>query len=414
MSDAELHGLHEFFERAAARPELGLEGAVRASIVRLLVSPHFSCRIDPAPPGETFAPLADLALASRLSYFLWASMPDEELLSVAKAGRLRDVDVLRAQTRRMLKDPKVSGLALEFFGPWLRYRDFVQTASASRETFPQFDDALKQAMFEEPTRLAIVLIQQDRSLVELLNGDATCVNKRLAEHYGLPQAGSIEPGSWISVSGLHERGRAGLLGMAVFLTKNSQPQRTSPVKRGFWVVHHLLDEHIPPPPPGVVALPAKETDTSGKTIRELLAAHTEDANCARCHRRFDALGLALEGFDAIGRARTKDLAGRPIDDRVELPGGRQARGVPELAEYLAAERRDEFAQTLSRKLLGYALGRSLILADRPLLEDMQRQLAANDYRFGVLVEAIVTSPQFRNQRCRDFSLAALRQQTSGE
>ncbi len=412
LTAAELKQLHDFLDDASRRPELGLEGALRASIVRILVSPYFCLRLDPAPPGETVAPLPDLALASRLSYFLWASMPDAELMSVAKAGRLHEEEVLRAQTRRMLRDPKVAGMALEFFGPWLRYRDFLQTAAASRTAFPKFDDALKQAMFEEPTRLASLLVQQNRSVLDLLAGDSTCVNKRLAEHYGLPFSGP--PGSWCEATGLGERGRGGLLGMAVFLTKNSQPERTSPVKRGFWVVHHLLDQHIPPPPPGVVALPAKETDTSGKTIRQLLAAHTEEARCANCHRRFDALGLAMEGFDAIGGARGKDLAGRPIDNLVELPSGRQARGVPELAQYLASDRADQFTQTLGRKLLGYALGRSLLLSDRPLLERLQARLKQNDYRFGELFETIVASPQFRNERCQDFTAAAFRNERSGE
>jgi hypothetical protein len=180
------------------------------------------------------------------------------------------------------------------------------------------------------------------------------------------------------------------------------------VKRGFWVIHHLLGEHIPPPPPDVVALPAKETDTGGKTIRQLLALHTEDAKCARCHVRFDGVGLAMEGFDAIGRARKQDLAGRAIDNVVPLPSGKEARGVPEFAAYLAAERADDFAKTLSHKLLGYALGRSLQLSDQPLLDKMQENLRKNGYRSDTLMETIITSPQFRQQRCRDFSLADFR------
>jgi hypothetical protein len=202
--------------------------------------------------------------------------------------------------------------------------------------------------------------------------------------------------------------------MAVFLTKNSQPQRTSPVKRGFWVVHHLLGEHIPPPPPDVVALPAKETDTDGQTIRQLMAAHTTDAKCARCHVRFDAIGLAMEGFDAIGRARTRDLAGRPIDNLVALPTGQEARGVPDFARYLAAERADDFTQTFCRKFLGYALGRSLQLSDQPLLESMQANLKANDYRFVPLFETVVASPQFRNQRGRDYAAASVSQSSGDE
>ena len=406
LTDKELTQTRAFFEKLSTQPEHGVEQAVRASVIRILVSPHFCYRIDPAPPGESVQPLTDLALASRLSYFLWSSQPDDELLAVANAGKLHEEQALIEQTRRMLKSPKVSSFALEFFGPWLRYRDFIEQESISREVFPQFDDALKQAMFHEPTRVTTRLIQQNRPLTELLSGDTTLVNKRLAQHYNIPFTGKTD--EWIEVSGLHEQGRSGLLGMAVFLTKNSQPQRTSPVKRGFWVVHHLLGEHIPPPPPDVVALPAKETDTNGKTIRQLLALHVEDAKCSRCHVRFDGVGLAMEGFDAIGRSRKKDLAGREIDNLVKLPSGKEARGVPEFAAYLKAERVDEFTETLNRKLLGYALGRSLQLSDQPLLDKMQENLRKNEYRFGTLLETVVTSPQFRNQRCRDFTTAAYR------
>ena len=412
LTDSELQQLRGFFQKLSGQQEFGIEQALRASVIRILVSPHFCYRIDPAPDGDSVQPLTDLALASRLSYFLWSSQPDEELLAVAKSGKLRDDAVLRAQTRRMLRDPKVGGFAHEFFGQWLRYHDFLQQESVSREVFPAFDTALKQAMFEEPSRLTTHLILQDRRITDLLNGDVTLVNKRLAQHYGLPFTGA--DGEWTEVSGLHQQGRSGLLGMAVFLTKNSQPQRTSPVKRGFWVVHHLLGEHIPAPPADVVALPAKETDTNGKTIRQLLALHTEDVKCARCHVRFDAVGLSMEGFDAIGRARTKDLAGRAVDNLVPLPSGKVAHGVPEYSQYLAAERADEFTKTLGRKFLGYALGRSLQLSDQPLLETMQSRLKESDYRFGVLFETVVTSPQFRNQRCRDFSTAAFKTEIPGD
>ncbi|MBS0205864.1 MAG: DUF1592 domain-containing protein [Planctomycetes bacterium] len=412
LTDTETQQLRAFFHKLSGQAESGIEMAVRASVIRLLVSPHFCYRIDPAPAGDSVQPLSDLALASRLSYFLWSSQPDAELLSVAVAGKLSDDEVLRAQTRRMLKDPRVSGFAREFFGQWLRYRDFLEQESVSRDSFPAFDAALKQAMFEEPSRLTASLIQHDRPVTDLLNGDVTVVNKRLAQHYGIPFAGSDS--DWSEVTGLHQQGRSGLLGMAVFLTRNSQPQRTSPVKRGFWVVHHLLGEHIPAPPADVVALPARETDTNGKTIRQLLALHTEDVKCARCHVRFDAVGLSMEGFDAIGRARTRDLAGRAVDNLVPLPSGKEARGVPEYSQYLVAERADEFTKTLSRKFVGFALGRSLQLSDQPLLETMQSRLKENDQRFGILFETVVTSPQFRNQRCRDFSAAAFKTEVSGD
>ena len=316
--------------------------------------------------------------------------------------------MLRTQVRRMLQAPQTTDFAREFFGQWLGYRDFPQQEAIDRAIFRDFDDPLKAAVYEEPTRLAAHLIQNDLPITRLLDADFTFVNGRLAKHYGLPFTG--QPDDWRLVTGLHEQGRGGILGMAVFLAKNSQPQRTSPVKRGFWVVHKLLGEHIPAPPADVVALPAKETDTGGKTIRELLALHVEDEKCSRCHVRFDAVGLAMEGFDAIGKRRLKDLAGRPVDNVVLLPNGDEARGVPAFASYLASARRDDFLHTLNRKLLGYALGRSLQLSDEPLLAEMHAVQNRQNDRLLPLIETIVLSPQFRNQRCRDFSVAQFRQQ----
>lgn len=400
LTNIERQKMTKFYADVARDKDQGVGAAVRASIVRILVSPHYCYHLDVAPLGNSVAPLPDLALASRLSYFIWSSGPDEELLALANSGKLRDERVLREQVRRMLKNPKVSRFALEFFGQWLGYRDFLTQETVNRQAFPAFDDALKQAMFEEPTRLITLLIQRDRPITELLNGDSTLVNQRLANHYGFPFRGSAD--EWEEVAGLHKQGRGGLLGMAVFLTKNSQPQRTSPVKRGFWVVHKVLGEHIPPPPADVAVLPAKETDTNGKTIRQLMKLHVDDMKCAQCHQRFDPVGLAMEGFDPIGRTRAKDLAGRAIDNVVQLPSGKEARGVPEFGEYLAKHRRAEFAKTLSQKFLGYALGRSLQLSDQPLLDQMNATLA-NDDKLSTLFGLVATSPQFRNQRCKDFT-----------
>jgi hypothetical protein len=274
----------------------------------------------------------------------------------------------------------------------------------NRAAFPAFDDALKNAMFEEPTRLITHLIQEGKPITALLDGDETFVDARLARHYGLPTPST----GWAKVAGMREKGRGGLLGMAVFLTKNSQPQRTSPVKRGFWVVHKVLGEHIPPPPPDVAVLPAKETDTKGKTIRQLLKLHVEDAKCASCHRRFDPVGLAMEGFDPIGRSRSKDLAGRPIDDAVSLPDGKEARGVPAFGAHLAKERKQDFLRTLTQKLLGYALGRSLSLSDQPLLRRMQDTLEKGGYDLGKALELVALSRQFRELRQKDFTPAGFK------
>jgi len=412
LADAERAQLTKFYESICAQPEFGIEPAVRAVVTSILVSPHFCFRVDEVPSGESIAPLSDIGLASRLSYFLWSSMPDDELLALAKAGKLSDESTLRLQTRRMLKDPKVRSFALEFFGQWLNHRDFLKQESVDRRVFPAFTDELKLAMFDEPTRMITHLIQSDRPITDVLYGDVTFVNKSLAAHYGIPGPNTND--EWRQVDGMQKQGRGGVLGMAVFLTQYSQPQRTSPVKRGFWVVHKLLGEHIPAPPNDIAPLPAKETETGGKSIRQLLALHTEAEMCARCHKRFDPIGLSMEGFDPIGKTRTQDLAGRPVDNLVKLPTGATSRGIPEFLKFIQATRNDEYIDTLCRKFLGYALGRSVEASDHELLEKMKSELDRNDDRFSAMFETVVCSPQFRNQRCREFSLAKFRPTSSGE
>jgi len=412
LAEAEREQLTKFYDSICAQPEFGIEQAVRGVLTSILVSPYFCCRIDIPPSGDSVAPLSDLALASRLSYFLWSSMPDYELATSAKAGKLNDEATLRAQTRRMLKDPKVREFALEFFGQWLNHREFLDQESVDRRVFPAFNDELKQAMFEEPTRMIAHLIQTDRPITDVLYGDVTFVNKSLAAHYGWP--GPKTNDEWQQVDCIQRHGRGGVLGMAVFLTQYSQPQRTSPVKRGFWVVHRILGEHIPAPPNEIPPLPAKETETNGKTIRQLLALHTEAEMCARCHKRFDPIGLSMEGFDPIGKARAKDLAGRPVDNIVTLPSGAKSQGVPEFLKFIQTTRNDEYIDTLCRKFLGYALGRSVEASDHDLLEKMKAELHRNGDRFSALFETVVCSPQFRNQRCRDFSLAKFRPTSQGE
>ncbi|HEX3147870.1 MAG TPA: DUF1592 domain-containing protein [Gemmataceae bacterium] len=399
----------------------GVEDSLRGTIRAVLMSPHFFFHIPAAPAGEGIYPLAGEALARRLSYFLWSSLPDEELLKAAREGKLQDEQVLRGQVQRMLKDPKSAAFAREFFGQWLRYRDYLSKDAIPAGAFPGYDDSLRRAFFEEPTRLITDLIQQDRDVDELLHGDATFVNAPLAQFYG----GSIETqyrrlsteraedrkrrglpaptdanADWYRVDGLRSLGRGGVFGIPVILTTNSAGQRTSPVKRGFWVVHHLLGEHFPPPPADVPELPKTEKESS-KTIREMLAEHTAHAQCAMCHVHFDGLGLTMEGFDAIGRSRTKDLAGRAIQSVGPLPGGKTAEGIGGLIDYVENQRRGEFERNLCRKFLGYALGRSVVLSDEPLLDEMQKNLHEKR-RFSALFETVVLSPQFRKQRGRDY------------
>lgn len=392
----------------------GVEGALRGVLAAVLMSPEFFLHFTESAPGTGVYPLSDDDLASRLSFFLWSSIPDEELLSLAAAGKLHDERVLLAQTRRMLRDDKIGTFAREFFGQWLRYRDYLDKDTVSAETFPGsgYGPDLRAAMFEEPIRLATHLIQEDQPITELLRSDTTFVNGVLAKHYGDPivkqyQSRSTDPSQWHRVDGLRDIGRGGLFGMGVVLAKNSAGERTSPIKRGFWTVHHLLGQHFPPPPADVPELPPGEK-AAKKTIRELITEHTANSKCALCHVHFDSLGMALEGFDAIGRARTKDLAGRPIDDVAVLPSGETAKGIPGLIEYIEQHRRKDFVRNLCRKFLGYALGRSVLLSDQPLLMEMEAALEKNDYRFSVLFETVVKSPQFRNQRGSEFVAAPQR------
>lgn len=383
-----------------------VEPAIRGTLTAVLVSPDFLFRYHATPDRAAVneRPLTDHELASRLSHFLWSSVPDAELRGAADSGQLLDEAELVAQTRRMLRSPRASRFAREFLGQWLRYRDFLDKDPINAAAFPGYDDELRTAMFEEPTRLATWLIRENRPITDLLDSDVTFVNDRLAKHYGGEvsrafQRGSVENPSddWRRIDGLRESGRGGLFGMAVVLAKNSAGERTSPVKRGFWTVHHLLGQPFPPPPADVPELPASEKAATA-TIRELLALHAADAQCNMCHRHFDGLGLALEGFDPIGRSRTKDAAGREIDDAATLPTGKVAEGIGGLIDYVEQERKRDFVRTFCRKFLGYALGRSVLLSDQPLLDEMEAALEANEYRFGVVFETVVRSRQFRHRR----------------
>lgn len=373
------------------------EDAVRDTLVTILMSPHFCYRVDLIGIGDGQRRLSSEELASRLSYFLWASTPDSELLAAAASDDLRAPEVLLAQTRRMLSDDRIHGLATEFAGNWLGFRRFEEHNAVDRERFPEFTDDLRQAMFQEPLRYFVDQVQQDRPVTEFLSGDHTFVNRVLARHYGVPEELVPENG-WNRVDRASEFGRGGLLPMSVFLTMNAPGLRTSPVKRGYWVVRRLLGERIPPPPPNVPDLPSDESQLGELTLRETLARHRDHASCAGCHERFDSIGLAFEGFGPVGERREKDLGGRPVDTSAEFPGGAEGRSVDGLQEYLRVHRQDEFVDNLIRKLVSYALGRSLILSDELLIRDLHRKLKSEDYRFGSLVAGIVTSPQFLNKR----------------
>jgi hypothetical protein len=410
LSKAERDDLLAYYHAVRKKNELSHEGAVRDTIASILMSPDFLYRIDlldsSTAASKTSQPLSAYALASRLSYFLWSSMPDEELLRHAAAGDLHRPDVLLAQTRRMLKDARVRGMAAEFTGNWLLFRHFETHNSVDRERFPSFNNELREAMFQEPIRFLEDTIRSNSSVLDMLYGHYTFVNPVLAKHYGMPEVKGNQD-TWVRVDDADHYARGGLLPMAVFLTQNSPGLRTSPVKRGNWVVQRVLGEIIPAPPPVVPELPSDEAK-SDLPLRDMLAKHRENPACAGCHAKFDSFGLAFEGYGPVGGARTKDLAGRPVDTAVTYPGGVQGTGVDGLRAFIREHRQEEFTKNLSRKLLAFALNRSLQLSDESILERMGAALSAKQYRFDSLVETIVTSPAFLNKRSPDLTASQSR------
>ncbi|HEX4635489.1 MAG TPA: DUF1592 domain-containing protein, partial [Rhizomicrobium sp.] len=380
-----------YYKKLRGENRLSHEDAVRDSIVSILMSPDFLYRFDlsgrskavvaSAKGDKAFnaAPLSDYSLASRLSYFLWASMPDAGLLKHAAAGDLHRPAVLTGEARRMLKDPKVKGLATEFTGNWLVFRQFETNNSVDRQRFPSFDDDLREAMFQEPIHFVQDAIQNDHSVLDLLYAKYTFVNPPLAKHYGMPAVDG-DLNDWVRVDDADKYGRGGVLPMAVFMTEYSPGLRTSPVKRGNWVVQKVLGIRVPPPPPVVPELPSDESKTD-KPIREMLAEHHKNPFCAGCHLRFDSFGLAFEGYGPVGDARTKDLAGRPIDASTTYPGGVAGDGLNGLKSFIHDHRQDNFIGNLSRKLLAYALNRSPQLSDESLIDKMDANLAADGYKF---------------------------------
>lgn len=397
LAPAERDGLLAFYRTMRAQDGLSHEEAMRDSIASILMSPNFCYRVDLVSQGKGARPLDDYSLASRLSYFLWASMPDAELLGHAAAGDLHKPKVLVAQAQRMLKDARARGLATEFMANWLDIRRFEELNSVDRDRFPQFNNELREAMFEEPIRFFMDVAAENRSALEFLYAKYTFVNPVLAKHYEMP-APNVASNVWVRVDNAKDFDRGGLLPMAAFLTKNAPGLRTSPVKRGYWVVRRVLGEHIPPPPPVVPELPADEAKLGELTLREALAKHREDKACAGCHARFDSFGLVFEGYGAIGERRSRDFGGKPVDMRAAFPNGEEESGIDGLRDYLKKHRQEDFIDTLCKQLLAFGLGRTLILSDDSTIREMKARLAANSYRFDTLVESIVTSPQFLNKR----------------
>lgn len=395
LVDAEKNALRALY---GSLREQGLahEQAIKLTLARVLIAPAFLYKSEQPAPGAKPGPVNDCELATRLSYFLWSSQPDAELRALADAGKLREPGVLAGQARRMIKDARVRRLATEFGCAWLHIHGFDELGEKSERHFPTFV-ALRGAMYEESIRFFADFFQNDRPVLNLLDADYTFLNEPLAQHYGIPGVAGVD---WRRVEGVKKFSRGGILGEAATLAKSSGASRTSPILRGNWVAEALLGDKLPRPPKDVPALPADE-DGEKLSVRQLTEKHSSDARCAVCHSRMDAFGFSLEGFDAIGRRRERDLGGRAIDASAITADGAHFSDIEGLRKYLLTTRREAFLRQFCRKLLGYALGRAVQLSDEPLLSELKTLLKGDACSSGVIIDRIVSSPQFGNIRGRD-------------
>ena len=395
VSDDELAVLLDFYRQGRAAG--GFDDGVELAIRRLLVSPEFLYRIeadpDGAAPGAPY-PVADLDLASRLSFFLWSSIPDEELLAAAEAGRLRDPGELERQVRRMVADPRSETLTTNFAAQWLQLRNLETTVRPGDPFSVAFDESLRQSMLRETRLFVDSIVRDDRSVVDLLTAGYTFLDERLAEHYGIP---GVTGSRFRRVDLPADSPRRGILGHGSVLTLTSHAIRTSPVLRGKWILDNLLGTPPPDPPPNIPALNDQRTQARRPTVRARLEAHRANPACSACHAMIDPTGFALENFDAIGRWRVVDESFNPIDPSGVLPDGRAFDGVAEMRDTLARDPR-QFVTTVTEKLMTYALGRGLEHTDMPTLRRIVREAAADDYRFQTVVLGIVQSDPFLMRR----------------
>ncbi|MCA9179390.1 MAG: DUF1592 domain-containing protein [Planctomycetales bacterium] len=364
--------------------------AIRLTLARVFASPSFLYRREAAPESagtDPAAPVSGSELGTRLSYFLWSSLPDAELRELADSGRLLENDELLRQTRRMLQDDRVRRLAVQFACQWLHLRNFDQNDDKNEKLYPEFG-SLRDDMYEETVLFFTDMFRNNGSILDLLAADHTFLNEPLAQHYGI--AGIVGE-QWRRVDGVRRQGRGGVFGMASVLASQSGASRTSPILRGNWVYETLLGERLPRPPANVPQLP--ESVPAGLTARQLIEQHSSTPACAKCHAKIDPFGFALEQYDAIGRLRPE-----PADTKTKLEDGSELEGIDGIREYLLTTRRDTVVRQFCRKLLGFALGREVLLSDEPLLDEMQAKLKADGYHFHTALEAIVASPQFRHIR----------------
>jgi hypothetical protein len=359
--------------------------AFRAALARVLSSPWFLYRVEQPASGPHWQPVSGDELATRLSFLLWDSIPDDELR--AKSARLREPAVMEEQLRRMLKDGRMRGMAEEFGARWLGVRDFAANHGRSLKHFPEFTPVLRDALAEEPVRFFEDLLVNDRPVADVIAADVVVINDVLAKHYGIPGVTGPE---WRRVERVSAYGRGGFLGFGAVIAKQSAAARTSPIKRGAWLVR-LLGERLPNPPPGVPPLP--ETPPAGLSVREITERHRQDPKCADCHVRIDPYGMAMERFDAIGRLRPASEL-KPGDTKGTLRDGTEIDDIAGLRDYFAGPRREDLLRTLARKLTGYALGRAVMTSDRKLVDELTKTMAGGG-RWSDALLVIVQSEQFR-------------------
>ncbi len=365
------------------------ESGIEMGLTAILVSPDFLFRVE-----HSNGQITDLELASRLSFFLWSSIPDEELLPIAERGKLHDPAMLRTQTLRMLRDPKSQALLDNFAGQWLQLRNIAEW-HPDPQKYPKFDEALRHAFERESSLFFENIVREDRSVLELIDADYTFVNARLARYYGIPGV----HGSYfrrVSVTGQKpEKVRGGVLTQGGVLMITSYPTRTSPVLRGKWILENILGAPPPPPPPNVPQLTESAVGTA-KSLREQLEKHRASAACASCHSRLDPLGFSLENYDGVGRFRAEE-DGSPIDASGSMSNGTIVTGPAGLKKVIL-ERKDEFVEVMAGKLLTYALGRGLEYYDQPAVRQIRREMAADDNRFSAMVLGVVNSVPFQMRR----------------
>ncbi|BDS07598.1 hypothetical protein NT6N_26380 [Oceaniferula spumae] len=391
VDDSDLKPLLDAFEERLKKGT-SFENSLRTPLTSLLVNPKFLFRIQHDEKDKKEWALTDFELATRLSYFLWSSMPDPELFKLADEGKLRDPKVLRQQIHRMLASKKSVAMARHFAGQWIGFDDLIDRAEPDKKRFPRFTQSLRASMYYESVAFFNHLVRQNRPITELIHADYAFLNAELAQHYGIPGV----TGARVKKVAITDQNRGGVIGMGSVLVSTSLPLRTSPVKRGKWILETMLGITPPPPPPDAGELPADDKSSEGLSFRKQLEIHRSKAKCAGCHAQIDPLGFGLENYDPIGRWRSTGVNGKAVDSEAELPDGTKFSTPAELKTILMKDK-DKIARNLCLKMLAYALGRPLEYYDEPVVSDLLKKLKADNYRMQTLIIAIAESHPFQHR-----------------